>query len=131
MIDIDVTHMVNEADEMQYLSGSIAELGDCAGRLTWDNCMRRAEEEPLLKPEQIDAARDYFRDFGAWDDEEIDAWTELEVQAIVIQEAASRIRELEHYEGYARAREWRENVSGALYFVGRAKVRRWYLSLSN
>ena len=88
-MELKITHMMKDADDMYLLSGSVAELGDRAGALTWENSQRYANGAPLLKPTQIEAARDYFRGYGAWSDEEIAAWSVEDVQALVTQETAS------------------------------------------
>jgi hypothetical protein len=117
MLEIDVTNMVDDADEMPMLSGSCAELGQDAGRITWRNSREYAERHPLLAPDQLDDARDYFRAYGAWDDEEIDDWTPDEVQAMAVQEVASRIREMERFDSYEEYQDAAErgNVSGLVY----------------
>lgn len=128
-LEIDVTRMVEESDHMPMLSGSIAELGDNAGRITWRNSCAYAERHPILTPDQFDEARDYFRDFGAWSDEEIDSWTSEEIQGMATQEVAARIREMEHFDSYEdyeqAAQEGR--VSGDLY---RGDDGRFYFLLS-
>jgi len=128
MIEIDVTHMMD--DDMGLLSGSIAELGESAGRITWRNSCQYAADHPLLTDDQLDEARDYFREFGAWDDAEIDAWTPEEVQGIVVQEVAARIREMEHYDSYEdyQAAAERGSVSGSVY---RGDDGRFYFTLSH
>lgn len=128
-IELDITSMVDDADGMRLLSGSIAELGEGAGRLTWRNSCEYAARNPLLTPDQYDDARDYFREFGAWDDDEIDAWTPDEVQGMVVQEVAARIREMEHYgtyEEYEKAAN-AGRCSGAVY---RGDDGRYYFTLS-
>ena len=73
MLELDITHMVEkDGDEMPLLSGSVAELGPNAGILTWGSSKRYAEAHPLLTtPEQIQEAKDYFKEFGAWSEEEV------------------------------------------------------------
>jgi hypothetical protein len=93
-MDIDITRLVEEV-ELFDLSASIAERGPNAGPETWKNSMAEASEHPLLTADQLDAARDYFREFGAWDDEEIDAWSPEEVNAMVVQYVAGNLREIE------------------------------------
>ena len=95
-MELDITRYIDDVD-CCLLSGSQMEHGHDAGRITWRNSMREAAEHPLLTADQIDEARDYFRDFGAWTDEEIDAWPVAEVQGVTAQEVAARVRELEDY----------------------------------
>lgn len=130
MLELDVTSMVADADEMPMLSGSIAELGENASHITWRNSVDYGRSNPLLTPDQFDEVRDYYRDFGAWDDDEIDAWDASDLQGIVAQEAAAQIREMERfatYEEYQAAAE-RGSVSGSLY---RGDDGRWFLMLSH
>ena len=99
-MELKVTHMMT--DNMGLLSASCAELGDNAGQITWQNSLSYGREFPLLTTdEEVSAARDYFREFGAWSDEEIDAWTVDEVNAITCQEVAQSIREWEGYDSYS------------------------------
>ncbi len=77
-MEIDVTHMVDDCDEMPMLSGSIAELGQGAGKLTWGNSVDYGCNHPLLKThDEREEAREYFAGFGAWSREEIAATREV------------------------------------------------------
>lgn len=77
------------------LSHSIAEGGDDAARNTWRNAKEQAKEIPLLKtPEELQAARDYFKSFGAWSGDEIAAWNDQEINALFLQFIAGDVREL-------------------------------------
>ena len=61
-MELDVTHMVEAADEMIELSGSRMEHGENAGTITWNNSKEYGREHPLLTTDdQRDEARDYFR----------------------------------------------------------------------
>lgn len=93
-MEIDITALVTDA-ELPSLSGSVAELGANAGKITWSNSMAEAASKPLLTEDQLDAARDWAREFGAWDDEHIDGWSAQEVNALVIQYVAGNLREIE------------------------------------
>jgi len=131
MLELDITHMVEEdGDEMPLLSGSVAELGPNAGTLTWDNSKRYADAHPLLKtPEQIQEAKDYLKGFGAWSGEEIAGWSDAEVQAMVVQNIAARIREMEHFDTYEAFKKAAQqgSVSGEIY---KGDDGRWYALLS-
>lgn len=73
-------------------SHSAAEGGRDAGRNTWQSAM--AGPRPLLStPEEFQTVRDYFRAFGAWDDQEIAAWSENEIQALLLQFIAGEVRD--------------------------------------
>lgn len=129
-MEIDVTHMVDDSDEMPMLSGSVAELGKDAGPTTWKNSCAYGERHPLLKTDEVDEARHHFRGYGAWSEEEIAAWSERELQGMVCQDVAHAIREMENFdtdEEYLAACE-RGTVSGNLY---RGDDGRWYFYLGD
>lgn len=92
MLEIDVSFLLTE-DAGQF-AASRAELGDNAGRITWQNACN-AVDQIKLTPEEIQEAKDYIRTWGAWEDEEIDAWTDDETKALIIQSAAGDYREAE------------------------------------
>jgi hypothetical protein len=77
------------------LSASRMELGDDAGRITWQAAKEQAEETPILNtPEKLDAMRDFARASGGWDAEEVAAWDAEEVNALFLQWIAGDVREL-------------------------------------
>jgi hypothetical protein len=96
MKEINITQIVNEAEHGVY-SGSAFELGDNAGRFTWNNCLRDFDNWLELTDDEIAAARDHFAEYGAWNREEIDDWSRDEVTALVFQEINASIRELEQF----------------------------------
>lgn len=100
MSEYEVTPIADE--ELHILSGSRAELGDNAGPYTWNNCLEVADRLGDAIGLDYDDARDHFAEYGAWEREEIDAWSERELQALVIQEVAADLRELERGEESGR-----------------------------
>lgn len=97
-MELNITALVADIDPCYY-SASRAELGEDAGRITWENSMDRVEETPILETdEQRQEVRDYFKGYGAWDDE-IAAWTNQELDALLLQEISSNLRKAEHYGG--------------------------------
>ena len=125
-MELDITHMVDDCDDMPTLSGSQAELGPDAGKITWNNSLAYAEKHLLLTDETMrQNARDYFKGFGAWSADEIAAWSDAYLNALVTQEIASRIREMEHFdsdEEYQKAAK-QGQVSGMIY---KGDNGRWY-----
>lgn len=98
-MEIDITEMIENKDDMCMLSGSVMELGCTAGEVTWRNSKAYAANHVYLKTsEEIQEAKDYFGAFGAWDDEEREAWSDKEVNALLIQYIAGDMREMEGYE---------------------------------
>jgi hypothetical protein len=98
-MELDITHMVNDADGMPLLSGSVAELGNSASRITWANSVAYGQSQPLLRTDdERDAARQHFREYGAWSAAEIAAWSEDDLQAMMCQDVAAAIREREAFD---------------------------------
>lgn len=125
MLEVNVTRLITDLDPAE-LSGSIAERGQNAGPETWNNSLEAAQENPVLADDnERQQARDYFRGFGAWDSEEIAAWSDSELDALVLQYAAGSLREYQSCfpgEGLGGI-DWEEleedgSMSGTLFAVG-------------
>ncbi len=128
-MEIDVTHMVEDAESMVELSGSRMEHGQDAGRITWNNAKEYGADRPLLTTDEMrEAARSHFGEYGAWSEDEIAAWSEDDLQAITCQDVASAIREMEVAEDYADYQRLVEDgtLSGRLY---KGDNDRWYFYL--
>lgn len=130
-MEINVTHMMEDADIMIELSGSRAEHGQNAGQITWNNSKAYGVDHPLLTTDEMrDAARAYFGEYGAWSKEEIEAWSEEELQGMMCQEVASAVRDiLREMEAYAsRMDDWQANAdnAGCLY---KGDDGQWYFYL--
>lgn len=92
-MEIEITSLL-ETDCFP-LSHSVAEGGENAGRNTWNNAKEQAGEAPLLKtPEELQSAREYFKSFGAWSEDEIAAWNDQEINALFLQFIAGDVREM-------------------------------------
>lgn len=125
-MEIDITSLFNALAEtnLMLFSASAAEMGEDVGSHTWANCMDRADPEEggyiaLLDDEdKVQALRDHCRGFGAWDKEDIDAWTKQEYEAIFIQLIVGDMREADldpedpDWEAYAA---FCENQGGRLF----------------
>lgn len=122
-MEIDITSFVTDEEPFDY-SASITERGKNAGTETWSNAIVQAQHHPLLTtPEQLDALREHVKGFGAWDDEEIDAWDATHCNALFIQLISGDMREAgmdecdredfdwEDYEARASA----SKISGNIY----------------
>lgn len=128
-MEIDVTHMVENADSMVNLSGSRMEHGQDAGQITWNNSKAYGTDHPLLTTDAMrDAARAHFREYGAWSEEEIAGWSEAELQAITCQDVAAAVREMEIATDDADYQRLCEagTLSGRLY---KGDDGRWYFYL--
>lgn len=95
MTMIDVSEIWNQ--ECALMSGSVSELGDRAGEITWSNCLKVAERHPLVTDANRQDIRDHFAEYGAWEEEEINAWSDVELSAMVWQEAAADMRHFEDH----------------------------------
>lgn len=90
MCEVDVTCLVSEVDPFD-LSHSAAEAG---APNQWSDALEIAEGRTLPGLD-VEDAKAFFEGFGAWDREEIAAWTDQEVVALTLQFAAGDLRELQ------------------------------------
>lgn len=91
---INITQFFQTANPFE-LSGSVAEYGQNAEKITWQNALAHAGANPAMldTEEKLEAFRDHVRGFGAWDDSEIEAWTSQECEALFCQLIAGDMRE--------------------------------------
>jgi hypothetical protein len=73
------------------MSNSVNNLVPNVARITWNNSLAASDGELLTTDESLQAVRDWIDSFGVWDDAEIAAYTAQELEAFVLQEAASEI----------------------------------------
>lgn len=79
-----------------YVSGSQAELGKSAGRMTWENALRIASSRKRWLRTGVKAACEGMREWArsaGWEAEEIAAWSTDECIALFVQNVASELRE--------------------------------------
>ena len=125
-MEIEITQLLETA--VFEFSHSRHEGGENAGRNTWNAALQGPQ---LLKtPEEIQEARDYFRSTGGWNAEECAAFSESEVQALLLQFISGDIREAgadsldemdwEEYEADENAchRLYRSADGRIFYYVG-------------
>lgn len=93
-MEIDITRFVKTAEPCEF-SASAMELGQDAGKITWNNAKREAADSPLLPVDGLDEFRRWVKEFGAWSNEEIAAWDIGECNALLIQYISGDLRELE------------------------------------
>lgn len=92
-MELKITSFVTDSDPFNF-SASAAELGQDAGKITWNNAKQEAADSPLLNTDdELDALRDFARGFGAWDKKEIANWTKDECNALLIQFISGDLRE--------------------------------------
>lgn len=94
-MEIEITRFVETAEPFEF-SASRAERGVNAGPETWANAVGEAEVRPLLTTNaELDALRAWAAGFGAWEREEIAAWSPAECNALLIQFLSGDMREAE------------------------------------
>jgi hypothetical protein len=93
-MELNITRFAKTA-ELGDISGSIAELGKDAAQYTWANAKREAESNQLIDEESRDEFESWAKDFGAWEEEEIAAWSLDECNALLLQYIAGDLREIE------------------------------------
>ena len=71
---------------------SVANLGQNAGKLTWQ-ASQRAASSLVLSEGQKEAFRDFVRSSGGWTREEIAVWSDAELTALCVQWIAGDVRE--------------------------------------
>ena len=89
-MEIEITSLL-ETDLFPF-SHSQAEGGENAGQNTWNAALEGPR--PLLStPEQIQEFKDWTADFGAWDENERNTWSDNETQALFLQFIAGEVRD--------------------------------------
>lgn len=92
-MDIDITDFYQNACPKDY-SASVAEIGENAAAYTWRAAIDDALDYLMLDTDdKRDAFKAYIIGFGAWTHEEIEAWTNIELNALFIQFVAGSMRD--------------------------------------
>ena len=92
-MDIDVTDFLASTD-CAMLSGSVAELGPSAGRITWQNSIDVVKEfNPLPDADALQEFRDWLKPWGGWSDAEIEAMSDEHLRTLCVQWIAGDWRE--------------------------------------
>jgi hypothetical protein len=92
-MELDITRFFMDEDAADY-SASAAELGQNAGKITWNAAKEAATTYDFLDTdEKRDAFRAYVKGFGAWSEEEIAAWDNDGLNALLIQMISGDMRE--------------------------------------
>lgn len=122
-MEIDITEIVEFENPADY-SASVAELGPMAGNITWRAALMNAERLLRLPQEWREELVDWLRGFGAWSDKELEAYTDVELKALLLQFIAGDLREAgfdyyseEPFDWREEPFDWREDLTGRL-FVG-------------
>jgi len=92
-MELNITEFFKKADPHVY-SGSIATHGENVAKETYGAAVADSSTWNILNtPEKIEAAKKYFKTFGAWDGDEIAAWSDFQLNALMIQFISSEMNE--------------------------------------
>jgi len=92
-MELNITKFYNETAPMDY-SASVVEIGNNAGADTWQAACDDSPDYMILDTdEKREAMREHVRGFGAWSEEEINAWSDIELNALLLQMISGDIRE--------------------------------------
>ena len=84
-MEINITRFFKSANPNDY-SGSIATHGPNAGPNTWGSAVSAFEKYPLINNNSKRIAlRKHLAGFGAWEDSEINAWGNAQLNAMFLQ----------------------------------------------
>ncbi len=98
MGEINITAFFTGAAPMDY-SASVAEIGRTAGADTWRAAVEDSPDYMLLDTEYLrQEFRDYVRGFGAWEAQHIASWSDVELNALLLQMIAGDMREVPEME---------------------------------
>ena len=131
-MEINITELFYQCEARLY-SASKAELGDDAGKITWNNACEAAKEyNSLDTKEKREAFKSFVRESGGWNQEEIDRWSFKELNALFIQWVSGDMREAgldvpsPDWEQYAKesgagncsSRIWRGPDNEVYFYIG-------------
>ena len=88
MSEVNVSCLIDDVDPF-ILSHSRAEAGEAN---KWSDALEVAAENALDISDR-EGVKEFFAGFGAWEREEIAAWTDSELDALILQFAAGDLRE--------------------------------------
>jgi hypothetical protein len=92
-MELNITRFFQDAAPMDY-SASVAEIGQDAARSTWNAAIEDSDDYLMLDSEEKrEEFRQYVKGFGAWEENEIRAWSDKELNALLIQMISGDIRE--------------------------------------
>lgn len=119
-MEININAFFNNCAPRDY-SASVAEIGRDAGMATWSAACEDAPDYDLLDTdEKREAYREHVKGYGAWTDNEIRSWSDVELNALFIQLVSGDMREFKDAPWFTDE-EWQayENESEAGQVSGR------------
>lgn len=140
-MEIDITEFFNSETPSDY-SASMAEIGRTAASDTWQAANEATEEYDFIKgnTEIRDAIIAHFVDMGFSEGDEMQSWPNCQINALLIQEISSLMREFNSGFGESgEAWDWQEyqrqseqgNLSGRLFGGELSVDGRIYICIGN
>lgn len=116
MLEINVTEL--SCDELSDYSTSVFESGPNAARISWNKSL--SCPYAIVNDSNRSEVINHFLGYGAWEKEELDNSSLQELNAMLIQDASSALREYyEAKEEYCYSREmwqnWQDNHGGRVF----------------
>lgn len=94
-MELDITNLFNDCETTDF-QDSVANSGlTNIGEITWQRALDNTSFKPLFAESDCDEVRDYIRTFGGLEDEEIDAWSYNELQALILQDISSHLSDFD------------------------------------
>jgi len=114
-MEIKITSLLSQ--DLWPCYGSIATHGNNAGQTTWNAAKEEAENHSFVTDDTRGAIQNHFVSYGAWETEEIQAWDDQELTALLIQDIASNLSnigiDLDEFEYYECLTELKERLDNA------------------
>lgn len=116
-MELDITEWVEKfGDEPEQFSDSIANSGlQSIGKINWQNAIKAASEVMLVTDENRDELIEHFAGYGAWTRDELNANTDAELNALLIQFIAGDYKERRDAEERDELAKYEENQGGRLF----------------
>lgn len=116
-MQLDITEWIEKfGDEPEQFSNSIAKSGlKNIGQITWGNAVEAATEIMFVTDANRDELIDHFAEFGAWSRDELEAHTDAETNALLIQCISGDYQERRFYEEQGEMEKYESEVGGRLY----------------
>lgn len=129
-MQIDITSWVERfGDEAERFSDSIARSGlQNIAQITWAYAVAAADETMFVTDATRDELVDHFLGYGAWDRDKLEAHTDEELNALLLQFIAGDYQARRDAEDEDRLEEYEENEGGRLY---RAESGQWFYYIGN
>lgn len=130
-MELDITAWVARfGDEPERFSDSIANSGlQNIGQITWRNAVAAADECMLVTNDNRDALVEHFAEYGAWTRDELEAHSDAELNALLLQFIAGDYQGRRDAEERDELAEWEQNEGGRLYTCdveGSEHFGRWF-----